>query len=177
MRRVLGKCGKLMRDMNNNEGAEQASKALSALDWPRRQMDPSLRKEEEVALKQMISGIIPEWCDTNNNRKKGVIALFTSWTGEMMNYARIQMKTWIATKNEHKAYVQRRWDNRDKMNKAFQTWRKGLRQEYDEQGAGKEEGKERIEREKTHGIKYWGRVRTIPKIHKQVRKFLQTGIG
>eukprot|EP00965_Chrysotila_dentata_P149601 4940420-Pleurochrysis_carterae.AAC.1 len=121
MKKILGKCGKLMSDIKNNEGAEQTTKALSALEWPRRQTDLSLRKEEELALKQMISGIIPEWCDTNFRRKKGVIALLRSWTGEMMNWARIQMKAWIATKNEHKAYVQRRWDNREKMNKAFQT--------------------------------------------------------
>eukprot|EP00965_Chrysotila_dentata_P174536 5761181-Pleurochrysis_carterae.AAC.2 len=97
-----------MRDMNNNEGTEQATKALSALNWPRRQTDLSLREEEELALKHIISGIIPEWCDTNNTRKKGVIALLRSWTGEMMKCARIQMKTWIVAKNEHKAYVQRR---------------------------------------------------------------------
>eukprot|EP00965_Chrysotila_dentata_P053604 1778408-Pleurochrysis_carterae.AAC.1 len=165
MRRALGKCGKLMRDINNNEGAEQATKALSALDWPRRQMDTSLREEEELALKQMISGIIPEWCDTNDKRKKGVVALLRSWTGDMMNCARIQMKTWIATKNEHKACVQRRWDNRGKVNKAFQTWRKKLRQKDDEEREGKEEGNDRLEREKTHGIKHWGRVEGIPRIH------------
>eukprot|EP00965_Chrysotila_dentata_P176506 5828229-Pleurochrysis_carterae.AAC.1 len=64
-----------MSEINNNEGAEQASKALSALEWPRRQTDLSVREEKELALKQMISGIIPEWCDTNNKRKNGVIAL------------------------------------------------------------------------------------------------------
>eukprot|EP00965_Chrysotila_dentata_P181247 5983004-Pleurochrysis_carterae.AAC.4 len=110
-----------MSDINNSEGAEQATKALSALEWPRRQMDLSLREEEELALKQTISGIIPEWWDTNNRRNNGVIALLRSWTGEMVNWVRIQIKTWIATKNEHKAYVQRQWDNRGKMNKAFQT--------------------------------------------------------
>eukprot|EP00965_Chrysotila_dentata_P189818 6173528-Pleurochrysis_carterae.AAC.1 len=35
-----------------------------------------------------------------------------------------------------------------KMNKAFQTWRKRLRQEYDEQEEGKEEGTGRPERER-----------------------------
>eukprot|EP00965_Chrysotila_dentata_P108583 3586832-Pleurochrysis_carterae.AAC.1 len=55
MRRVLGKCVKLMSDINNNEGAEQATKALSAMEWPRVQTDLSLREEEELALKQMIS--------------------------------------------------------------------------------------------------------------------------
>eukprot|EP00965_Chrysotila_dentata_P021887 724632-Pleurochrysis_carterae.AAC.1 len=69
----------------------------------------------------MISGIIPEWQVTDNKKKKGVIALLRSWTGEMMNSARIQMKTWVTIKNEHKASVQRRWDNRGKMYKAFVT--------------------------------------------------------
>eukprot|EP00965_Chrysotila_dentata_P190990 6174243-Pleurochrysis_carterae.AAC.1 len=96
------------------EGAEQATKALGALEWPRRQTDPKLKKGEELALRQMISGIIPEWRDTDNKKKKGVIALVGSWIGEMMNSARIQMKMWVAKKNEHKASVQRRWDNRGK---------------------------------------------------------------
>eukprot|EP00965_Chrysotila_dentata_P189257 6173221-Pleurochrysis_carterae.AAC.2 len=125
----------------------------------------------------MISGIIPEWCDTNNRREKGFIALLTSWTGEMMNWARIQMKTWMATKNEHKATVQRRWDNRGKMNKVFQTWKKSVRYEYVEQAEGKDDGDGRQKREKTYGIKHWGKVRTIPKIHKQVKNFLQMGVG
>eukprot|EP00965_Chrysotila_dentata_P120528 3985810-Pleurochrysis_carterae.AAC.1 len=71
----------------------------------------------------MISGIIPEWRHTDNKRGNGVIALLKPWTGQMMNGARIQMKTWVATKNEHKANVERRWDNRGKVNKAFQRWR------------------------------------------------------
>eukprot|EP00965_Chrysotila_dentata_P028887 960368-Pleurochrysis_carterae.AAC.1 len=98
MRRVIGKCSKFMNGINNSEGVEQASKALR---------------------------IIPEWRETDMKRKKGVIALIGSWTGEMMNWARIiQMKTWIIVKNEHKASVQRRWDNKGIMNKAFQRWRK-----------------------------------------------------
>eukprot|EP00965_Chrysotila_dentata_P012793 422588-Pleurochrysis_carterae.AAC.1 len=60
-----------MSDINNSEGVEQATKALSALEWPRRQTDQRLKDEEELALKQMISGIIPEWCNTDNKRKKG----------------------------------------------------------------------------------------------------------
>eukprot|EP00965_Chrysotila_dentata_P127053 4202705-Pleurochrysis_carterae.AAC.1 len=63
------------------------------------------------------------WRHTDKKRKKGVTALLRSWTVEMMNCARIQMKTWVATKNEHKANVRRRWDNRGKMNKAFQRWK------------------------------------------------------
>eukprot|EP00965_Chrysotila_dentata_P167834 5542472-Pleurochrysis_carterae.AAC.1 len=81
-----------MNDINNSEGAEQASKALRALERPRRQTDLRLKEEEESALKLMISGIIPEWRETDMKRKKGVIALLGSWTGEMMNWARIQMK-------------------------------------------------------------------------------------
>eukprot|EP00965_Chrysotila_dentata_P098585 3258839-Pleurochrysis_carterae.AAC.1 len=71
MRRALRKCGKLMNDINNQEGVEQATKALSALEWPRRQTDQRIKEEEELALKQMISGILPEWNTTDNKRKKG----------------------------------------------------------------------------------------------------------
>eukprot|EP00965_Chrysotila_dentata_P060506 2005569-Pleurochrysis_carterae.AAC.1 len=72
MKTVLGKCGKLMSDINNSEGVEQATKALRALERPRRQTDLRLKEEEELALEQMISGIIPEWRDTDNEREKGV---------------------------------------------------------------------------------------------------------
>ena len=94
-----------------------------------------------------------------------------------MNCARIQMKTWITTKNEHKVKVQRRWDNRGKMNKAFQRWKIKITRENEEQVDGKEEGDKRLEKERTYGIKNWGKVRTISRIHKQVKNFLQTGIG
>eukprot|EP00965_Chrysotila_dentata_P236588 6201405-Pleurochrysis_carterae.AAC.3 len=60
IKRALGKCGKVMSDINNRGGIEQATKALRALERPRRQMDLRLKEEEELALKQMISGIIPE---------------------------------------------------------------------------------------------------------------------
>eukprot|EP00965_Chrysotila_dentata_P196097 6177382-Pleurochrysis_carterae.AAC.1 len=111
--------------------------------------------------------------------EKGVIALLGSWTGEMMNWARIQMKTWIMVKNDHKANVQhqRRWDNRGIMTKVFQRWRKSVWHEYGAQEMGKEEGKRVREKERTYGIKHWGRVRTIPRTHKQVKHFLQMGIG
>eukprot|EP00965_Chrysotila_dentata_P064495 2138581-Pleurochrysis_carterae.AAC.1 len=85
----------------------------------------------------------------------------------MMNCARIHMKKWITAKNEHKAAVQKRWDNRDKMSKAFRNWRKRLELEG-HQIRGKEDGKREIEREKTYGIKHWGRVRSVPKIHIQM---------
>eukprot|EP00965_Chrysotila_dentata_P166506 5497495-Pleurochrysis_carterae.AAC.1 len=63
------------------------------------------------------------------------------------------------------------------MNKAFQIWKKRVRHEQDEQTEGKEDGKGRFEREKMYGIKHCGKVRTIPRMHKQVQKFLQKGIG
>eukprot|EP00965_Chrysotila_dentata_P225839 6195026-Pleurochrysis_carterae.AAC.1 len=125
----------------------------------------------------MISDIIPEWCDVNTRKKKGVIALLKIWTGDMMNCARIQMKTWILMKNEHKATVQGRWDNRGKMSKAFQTWKKMVKHEPDEQTGGKEDESGRLERERTYGIKHWGKVRAIPRMHIQVKNFLQMGIG
>eukprot|EP00965_Chrysotila_dentata_P074657 2466341-Pleurochrysis_carterae.AAC.1 len=102
MRRALGKCGRLMDEINNTEGVRLVTKARSALEWPRRQTEQRLKEEEELALKQIISGIIPEWDTTDNKRKKGVIALLRLWTGELMNCARIQMKTWTATKNAQK---------------------------------------------------------------------------
>eukprot|EP00965_Chrysotila_dentata_P011046 359040-Pleurochrysis_carterae.AAC.1 len=46
MKRVLGKCKKLMSDINNNEGVEQAAKVLRALDRPRRQTDLRLKEKE-----------------------------------------------------------------------------------------------------------------------------------
>eukprot|EP00965_Chrysotila_dentata_P261465 6214263-Pleurochrysis_carterae.AAC.4 len=75
-----------------------------------------------------IMTCIPEWQEADNKKKKGVKTLLRSWTGEMMNCARIQMKMWITTKNEHKATVQRRWDSRGKMrtDKAFQIWREKI---------------------------------------------------
>eukprot|EP00965_Chrysotila_dentata_P151323 5001581-Pleurochrysis_carterae.AAC.1 len=85
----------------------------------------------------------------------------------MMNTARMQMKEWVIKKNEGKASVQRRWDNRGKMHRAFQNWRRGIGHEYKVREAGTEEGGGDIEKERTYGIKYWGRVRTIPRIHIQ----------
>eukprot|EP00965_Chrysotila_dentata_P041383 1372679-Pleurochrysis_carterae.AAC.1 len=85
----------------------------------------------------------------------------------MMNAARAQMKTWITIKNEHKAKIQRRWDNRGRMNKAFQKWKKRVWHEQDEQEGGEKDEDGRIEKEKTYVIKHWGKVRTIPRIHKQ----------
>eukprot|EP00965_Chrysotila_dentata_P020944 693968-Pleurochrysis_carterae.AAC.1 len=65
-----------------------------------------------------------------------------------MNWARMQMKMWISKKNEHKASVQRRWDNREKMHTAFQRWRKGVWQDYHTQAGRIEEREGRIEKER-----------------------------
>eukprot|EP00965_Chrysotila_dentata_P014208 471147-Pleurochrysis_carterae.AAC.1 len=99
------------------------------------------------------------------------------WTGELMNWARTHMKIWIEKKNEHKASVQSRWDNRGNMLKMFIKWKRNAG--YKQDGLDTGQGREREERkkEKTYGIKYWGRVGTIPRIHMKVKNFLQKGIG
>eukprot|EP00965_Chrysotila_dentata_P262098 6214469-Pleurochrysis_carterae.AAC.1 len=63
------------------------------------------------------------------------------------------------------------------MHMAFQRWRRGIGYDNHAHGLGAEDGVGDIEKEKTYGIKHWGRVRTIPRIHIQVKNFLQTGIG
>eukprot|EP00965_Chrysotila_dentata_P198294 6178695-Pleurochrysis_carterae.AAC.5 len=83
----------------------------------------------------------------------------------------------MAKKNEHKAHVQRRWDNRGIMKEAFQKWKSLMQHEHTDKDWGqahKEEGGSKV---KTYGIKHWGRVRTIPRVNQQVKSFLQTGIG
>eukprot|EP00965_Chrysotila_dentata_P238478 6202525-Pleurochrysis_carterae.AAC.1 len=79
-----------------------------------------------------------------------------------MNWARMHMKMWIEKKNEHKASVQRRRANRGKIFNIFKRWQETIGYVQDEQkeqdgrkGKVDEEGK----KEKTYGIKYWGRVR------------------
>eukprot|EP00965_Chrysotila_dentata_P133682 4420822-Pleurochrysis_carterae.AAC.1 len=75
MKRALGKCGKLISDINNSEGVEQATKASRALIRTAQEANgpEAQRGGIELALKQMISGIIPEWRETDNKRGKGVI--------------------------------------------------------------------------------------------------------
>eukprot|EP00965_Chrysotila_dentata_P035999 1198178-Pleurochrysis_carterae.AAC.1 len=68
----------------------------------------------------------------------------------MMNRARIQMRTWIATKNEHKANVQRRWDNRGKCTKHSTDGEKGFgtnmkQRRGDRRWGGKERERGRME--------------------------------
>eukprot|EP00965_Chrysotila_dentata_P196195 6177433-Pleurochrysis_carterae.AAC.1 len=117
---LLQKSKKLMRDKHNNAGIIQVDKAFRALDHPRRQATQYVREDGELALRQMLSGIIPEWQEASDKGKRGTIEIMKLWTGDMMNLARIQMKNWMVKKNEHKARVQRRWDNRGIMKEAFQ---------------------------------------------------------
>eukprot|EP00965_Chrysotila_dentata_P081427 2688381-Pleurochrysis_carterae.AAC.2 len=111
MRRILEKCRKLMIDTQNRKGEMQAEKAIQAIQWPRGHTDRKVKEEEELALRQMISGIIPEWQQANDTKRKGARVMMKSWTGELMNWSRTHMKIWTEKKNEHKASVQRRWDN------------------------------------------------------------------
>eukprot|EP00965_Chrysotila_dentata_P013361 442384-Pleurochrysis_carterae.AAC.1 len=151
------------RHAQNKKEEIQAEKAMQAIQQARGHKDRKDREEEELALKQMISGIIPEWQHVDDNKKKGAIVMMRSWTGELMNHARIHMKVWIEKKNEHKAMVQRRWDNRGKTLQIFMRWRRkvGYRQAEQESPDGeKGEKVEKVERggkEKTYGIQYWGR--------------------
>eukprot|EP00965_Chrysotila_dentata_P198411 6178769-Pleurochrysis_carterae.AAC.1 len=92
-----------MNDKHNNEGVIQADLALHAMQRHRRHMNPKIKEEEELALRQMISGIIPEWQEASDIEKKGTIVAMRLWTGELMNKARIQIRMWIEKKNEHKA--------------------------------------------------------------------------
>eukprot|EP00965_Chrysotila_dentata_P195733 6177151-Pleurochrysis_carterae.AAC.1 len=151
-----------MHDTQNEKREIQAEKAIQAIQHARGHKDKMDREEEELALKQMISGIIPEWQLADDN-KKGAIEIMGSWTGELMNHARIHMKIWLEKKNEHKAGVQRRWDNRGKTLQMFMRWRRKVGYKQDEQenldgGKGKEaEEVEEGNKEKNYGIKYWGR--------------------
>eukprot|EP00965_Chrysotila_dentata_P047935 1590136-Pleurochrysis_carterae.AAC.2 len=64
------------------------------------------------------------------------------------------------------------------MSEAFQNWRRRVGHVHKAITTwGKEEGEGGKGRERTYGIKHWGRVRSIPRIHIQVKNFLQKGIG
>eukprot|EP00965_Chrysotila_dentata_P017585 584100-Pleurochrysis_carterae.AAC.1 len=131
-----------MNDTQNEKGKMQAERAMQAIQQVKGNKDRKDREKEELALKQMISGIIPEWQHADDNKKRGAIVMMKSWTGELMNQARIHMKAWIEKKNEHKAVVQRRWDNKGKTLQMFMRWRRkvGHRQTKQESPDG-ERGK------------------------------------
>eukprot|EP00965_Chrysotila_dentata_P257568 6212928-Pleurochrysis_carterae.AAC.3 len=99
----------------------------------------------------MISGIIPDWQETNKKEKKRTIGIMKSWMGEMMNLARIQMKKWTKKKNEHKAKVQRRWDDKGMMNVAFKRWKSTTGYKDATEKGGKEKNRDE-QKEKTYGI-------------------------
>eukprot|EP00965_Chrysotila_dentata_P257393 6212872-Pleurochrysis_carterae.AAC.2 len=52
-------------------------------------MNQGVREEEERALRQVVSGIIPEWQETSDKGKRETIEIMKVWTGDMMNWARI----------------------------------------------------------------------------------------
>eukprot|EP00965_Chrysotila_dentata_P256887 6212707-Pleurochrysis_carterae.AAC.3 len=106
MRRLLEKCRKLMCDTQNKKGEIQVEKAIQAVQRSRGHKDKMVKEEEELALRQMISGIIPEWQQIDDKKKKGAITVMKLWTGELMNWARTHMKIWMEKKNEHKTSVQ-----------------------------------------------------------------------
>eukprot|EP00965_Chrysotila_dentata_P171930 5673665-Pleurochrysis_carterae.AAC.3 len=58
-------------------------------------------------------------------------------------------------KNEHRARVQRRWDNRGIMNEAFQIWKSLIEGGHKNEGRGQEHKDEEGKKEKTHGIQIW----------------------
>eukprot|EP00965_Chrysotila_dentata_P152724 5047824-Pleurochrysis_carterae.AAC.1 len=63
------------------------------------------------------------------------------------------------------------------MKEAFQIWKALTGRAYMEKDEGKEHEKDKGSTERTYGIKHWGRIRTTPRLHKQVKRFFQTGIG
>eukprot|EP00965_Chrysotila_dentata_P248311 6208267-Pleurochrysis_carterae.AAC.1 len=83
MRRALEKCKNLMNDKQNyDEGVIQTDKAIHAIEQPRRHMNPKIKKEEELAVSQMISGIILEWQEANDKEKTKTITMLRLWTEE-----------------------------------------------------------------------------------------------
>eukprot|EP00965_Chrysotila_dentata_P021509 712557-Pleurochrysis_carterae.AAC.1 len=61
------------------------------------------------------------------------------------------------------------------MKEAFQYWKALTCGTYTEKDKGKEHEKDKGATERTYGIKHWGRIRTILRLHKQVKRFFQTG--
>eukprot|EP00965_Chrysotila_dentata_P115637 3821710-Pleurochrysis_carterae.AAC.1 len=145
-----------MRHRHNREGVIQAEKSLRALEHTGGMSNQGDRDDEERALRQMISGIIiPEWQETSDRGKRGSIEIMKLWTGDMMDWARMQMKKWMEKKNEHIARIQRRWENRGITKDAFQKWKSLTHNvDIDKGQVGKET---RRNKEKTYGIKHWGR--------------------
>eukprot|EP00965_Chrysotila_dentata_P091676 3026408-Pleurochrysis_carterae.AAC.1 len=145
-------------------------------------MDSDNKEKEELTLRQIIASIILEWQKVNETEKYNRILTMRLWTGEMMNWARTQTTMWLEKNNEHKA-IQRRWDNRGRMNKAFRRWKKYIGNEHhEEQKERKDKEEEGVHKEKTYeGIKHWGEVRNgclrTSEAHILVRGVSTTTIG
>eukprot|EP00965_Chrysotila_dentata_P193916 6176041-Pleurochrysis_carterae.AAC.1 len=69
-----------MEDKQNNEGVIQMDKAIHAIEQPRGQMDPNIKEKEELALRQIIAGINPEWQEVSNEQEKNRTILTMSLT-------------------------------------------------------------------------------------------------
>eukprot|EP00965_Chrysotila_dentata_P147572 4872291-Pleurochrysis_carterae.AAC.1 len=74
-----------MNETQNKKGEIQAEYAIHAIQPVRGYSDRKVREVEELALKQMVSGIIPEWQHLDDKKRKGAIATMRLWTGELMN--------------------------------------------------------------------------------------------
>eukprot|EP00965_Chrysotila_dentata_P258838 6213359-Pleurochrysis_carterae.AAC.1 len=73
------------------------------MEWPRKHTNLRIKEEEELVLRQMISGIIPKWRETDHiKERKGTIMAMRLWTGAMMNGARVQMKMWTKKRTHTK---------------------------------------------------------------------------
>eukprot|EP00965_Chrysotila_dentata_P036252 1207411-Pleurochrysis_carterae.AAC.1 len=72
----------------------------------------------------------------------------------MKNRARIHMKVWNGKKNEHKAKVQQRWDNRGNMHKTFVRWKTALGYEDTDEEIRKGKEEEEAKLKKTYGMKH-----------------------
>eukprot|EP00965_Chrysotila_dentata_P062111 2057802-Pleurochrysis_carterae.AAC.1 len=57
-------------------------------------------------------------------------------------------------KNEQRACVQQRWDNRGVMKETFQKWKSLIRCEHKDKDRGQEHKEEEGNKEKTYGIKH-----------------------
>eukprot|EP00965_Chrysotila_dentata_P039278 1305090-Pleurochrysis_carterae.AAC.1 len=124
----------------------QVNKAIRYMEPPGRQMNLNTKEEEELALRQLISGITPEWQEVKEKDKRATNTIMKLWTGKMMNWARIQMKMWTGKKDEHKVKVQRRWDNTCIMSKVFTRWKFMTGLKIKDSKEGREGNKEPEER-------------------------------
>eukprot|EP00965_Chrysotila_dentata_P022447 743251-Pleurochrysis_carterae.AAC.1 len=71
-----------MNDKRIKEGVIQVNKAIRSMKLSGRQTNMNTKEEEEVALRQLISVIIPEWQEVNEKEKKERITIKKLWSGK-----------------------------------------------------------------------------------------------